>query len=393
MKLNLSRRQVAALYVLTQRRQAEDSYVWTAIMVLFALVVMVIAAFGLFFATFALALLPLFLTPYGATNNAAPPPVVTVVLTVTPTSLPLPTLTPTPSPEPTADVAATALALTALVPTATSTKPPDPTPDLLPTLVAEPPTATPTALSPTLAPDEIPTETAAALPTPFPTETPIPTATPLPAVPPAATPISEPIDTATAMPTPLPMESNYGIIFGEPVSLETGASATVGLLVTNTSDQVKTFTLEATYKLGDNIVATAVGSVNDLAAGQTRAVVLTSQDAIPSQFDAVRVDVDTMLVESQSTPGAEVASKIAFGIPLVRDEGNFTTVDVEVTNNDSVAHAFTVQSIFTQGGRLTAIGTGSVNEIAPGQTKTATLIVQGVTEGAELDLAVTTVIQ
>lgn len=188
-------------------------------------------------------------------------------------------------------------------------------------------------------------------------------------------------------------DGNKGIVFGEPVTFSSGGFSTVGLLVTNTTDQVKSFTVKATYKLGDDILATAVGAVNDLLPGQMRAASLISQDAIPSQFDSVRVDVDTMIVEDSTTPGASAASKIAFGKPALSGDANFVTVNVEVTNNDSNAHSFTVQSIFLQGEKLIGIGTGAVNDLAAGQTKTASLIVQGMAQNADIELAVETVIQ
>lgn len=186
---------------------------------------------------------------------------------------------------------------------------------------------------------------------------------------------------------------NKGITFGEPVTFSAGGLNTVGVLATNTTDQVKSFTVKATYKTGEQIAATASGAVNDLLPGQSRAVTLLSQEAIPANADSVRIDVDTMIREAASTPGAETAKKLQFGPPNVKAASGLSTVDVEVTNNDAAAHSLTVQAAFTQGGKLVGVASGAVNDLAPGQTKTATLIVQGQTEGAEVQIAADTIVQ
>lgn len=211
----------------------------------------------------------------------------------------------------------------------------------------------------------------------------------------AATPATEASEAAPASEAPAaaPADNNKGITFGEPVPFSAGGLTTIGLLVTNTTDQVKSFTVKATYKTGDAIAATAVGAVNDLRAGQTRAVTLLSQDKIPDTFDSVRVDVDTMIIEAQTTPNAEVATKLQFGQPNIRSTAGFSTADVEVTNTDSKAHSLTVQAIFTKDGKLVGIGTGAVNDLAAGQTKTASLIIQGQVEGADVDIVPDTIVQ
>ncbi len=208
----------------------------------------------------------------------------------------------------------------------------------------------------------------------------------------ASSPAASPAD-ATASSAAAAQDVNKGITFGEPVSFAVSGLNIIGVPVTNTTDQVKSFTVKATYKVGEQIAATASGAVNDLLPGQTRAVSLLSQDAIPATFDSVRVDVDTMIVESTTTPGSEVAAKLAFGQPAVKTNAGLSTVDVEVTNNDTVNHSFTVQAMFLQGDKLVGIATGAVNDLAPGQTKTATLLTQGTTEGADVKVAVDTLVQ
>lgn len=157
---------------------------------------------------------------------------------------------------------------------------------------------------------------------------------------------------------------------------------------------MKSFTVKATFKNGDTIAATAAGAVNDLAPGQTRAVTLVSTQSIPERYDSVRVDVDTMVREANSTPGAAAAAMIAFGAPAVRSDGSLTTVDVEVTNRDSTAHSFTVQAAFLKGDQLLSVASGAVNDLAAGQTKTATLISVGSVTGYDkVLLAVDTLVR
>jgi len=180
-------------------------------------------------------------------------------------------------------------------------------------------------------------------------------------------------------------------VFGEPVRFDSSGFTTIGVQVTNSTDLVKSFTVKATYKNDDQILATASGAVNNLLPGQTRAASMLTTDTVPDTFDSVRVDVDTMIQEEATTPDAEAAKKIAFGPPAITG-GDFPMVNVEVTNTDNAAHTITVQAMFTQGGQLVGIASGAVNDIAPGQIKTATLMGQGSFEG-DVTVAVETLVQ
>lgn len=240
--------------------------------------------------------------------------------------------------------------------------------------------------------------------TPLPTNTPDPNATPTP-VPPTNTPeppTAPPLPTDTPVPpvptnTPLPTDApaappdaNRGIQFSGPVTLDSSGFVSVVTLATNTTNMVKTFTVKATYKNGDQILATAVGTVNDMQPGQTRAVSLVSLDEIPATYETVRIDVDTMILETKTTDGADAARQIVFGPPAI-DANGF--INVEATNNDDSLHTFTVQGILMQGGQLVGIAVGTVNDLAPGQTKTVTMIAQGAAQGAETRVMVDTMIQ
>lgn len=237
----------------------------------------------------------------------------------------------------------------------------------------------------------IPTSTVVPLPTDaplaLPTDTPVPTSTFVPV--PTDTPVFT--DTPTQIPESQPIDPNQGVIFGSPVVFGSGGVENIGVLATNTTGLVKSFTVKATYKTGAQIVATASGAVNDLLPGQTRAVTLLSQGSIPVSFDNVRVDVDTLIVDATSTVGSTVVPKIVFGSHQINTNGGFTTIDAEVINNDVAAHSFSVQATFVQNGVLVGTASGAVNDLAPGQTKTATLLMQGTTEG-DMSIAIETIV-
>ena len=177
-------------------------------------------------------------------------------------------------------------------------------------------------------------------------------------------------------------EGDQGIVFGDPVIFEEAGLTTAGVMVENVSDQVRTFTVQATFRAGESIAATAIGSVNDLAPGERRAVTLLVDETPIPEYDNVRVQVDTMLDQGSSTESSEIASQLAFGEPRVTTDFGLTTVTVELTNNSDAAITLTVGSTFLTGDTLIGVGTGAVNDLAPGETQTAQLLVTGSTENA-----------
>jgi hypothetical protein len=164
-------------------------------------------------------------------------------------------------------------------------------------------------------------------------------------------------------------------VFGTPEIFGTAELPTVGLLAQNTSDLVKTYTVKATYKSGETITATATGVVNDHLAGQTRTVTLLL-DTAPGPDDVVTVDVDTMISEDETTPNAEIAKLVVFGPPSFND-GSLPTIAVEVTNNSDALISLLVSAGVLRDEILVGIGSGAVNDLAPGDTKTATLLMDG----------------
>lgn len=208
----------------------------------------------------------------------------------------------------------------------------------------------------------------------------------LPSTDPASAPVIAP-DPATAAPTPavpataVPAPAgDRGIVFGKLAVLRSGSSSVVAAPVVNNSEQVKSFLAKATFKQGDQIVATATGAVNDLLPGQIRSVSMLAQGPIPT-YDSARLEVNTWTADRESTLGGNAAKQLKFGKPLVRSSGSNSVVDIEVTNTDSVPHSALVSADFYGGDDLVGVGSGAVNDLAPGQTKTATLLVTGKAQG------------
>lgn len=226
----------------------------------------------------------------------------------------------------------------------------------------------------------------AARPAPAPTSTSAPAAG---AASPVASAVAVAPTTAAAAADP-----NRGIKFAPPVVFRTPVLTTVGVLATNTTNQVKTFTVKATFKNGDTIAATAAGAVTDLRPGEMRVASLVSPAAIPESFDSVRVDVDTMVRDTASTTTADAAAKFTFGPPAFQAAGGLTTINIEATNQDAAAHTLTVQVAFLKGGNLVAVTAGAITDIAPGQTKTTAFLVNGpLPEYDTFQVAVDTVVK
>lgn len=219
-----------------------------------------------------------------------------------------------------------------------------------------------------------------------PSSAPVATATPsLAAVASPATPRpAAPATPAAASPTtpasPV-VSADRGLLFGNPSMLGSNNRNVIAVPVTNLSDLVKSFTVRAVYQTGGRTVATATGTVDDLPPGQLRAVFLVADAPIPTTYDSARIEVATMVREEKSTPAADTAAKITFGTPVVKAVGATTTIDVDVTNTDTVAHTFSLQAIYVAGVDLIGVATGGVNDLAAGQTRSATLLLQGSAAG------------
>jgi hypothetical protein len=140
----------------------------------------------------------------------------------------------------------------------------------------------------------------------------------------------------------------------------------------NTTDQVKTFTVKATYLNGQTIVATGVGAVNNFLPHTKRGATLLL-DGDPSTASSSTVAVDTLISSDDSTAESDAAQKFTFGPPTIGTIG----LEVQVTNGDSATHTLTVGCSALRNGVLAAVGSGAINDIAAGQTKTVTILMSG----------------
>jgi hypothetical protein len=250
---------------------------------------------------------------------------------------------------------------------------PTPAPPLKPvgpiTAVAAVSVAT-TPSTPVAAPAAPAAPTAAAIGVPA---APVHTAGPPTRAPPAVVPL------ATSPPTPAPVaDANRGIRFGRLANLSDASRSAHGVLVTNTSDLVKSFLVEASYRSTGAPVATASGAVNDLLPGQARAVILTSTQALPTGAQTVSVAVDLMVQEAPTTERAETARRIAFGPAVVVPDPVVPRINVDARNDGGAPCSFLVQAALVRGADdLVGVATGAVHDLEPGQTRTAVLSVTG----------------
>lgn len=187
-------------------------------------------------------------------------------------------------------------------------------------------------------------------------------------------------------------QTSQGVQFGLP-TVFSGPLEVIAVPVTNTTSNVLSFTVEATFQTGTAITGTAEGAVNDLLPGQERVAMLVTGSTVPASYDTLTPQVDTLVENSPTTTSATAAGNITLGSPSVLG-GAFPTVALSATNGDSAPHTFSVQTAFLQGGTVVGVAEGAVNDLAAGQTKTATLLLTGTSAGADTVLsAVDTLVQ
>jgi hypothetical protein len=176
---------------------------------------------------------------------------------------------------------------------------------------------------------------------------------------------------ASRAPTPSP---DPQIDLGSMTTFD-GALPSAGVDIHNPTTHVKTFTLKASWRKGDAVIATAVAAVNDLRPDESRAVLLiidgTTKGA--TQTDLV---VEKMLIDAPSTRGSEIATKLEVGKPLP-SLGALPTIKVAVTNHGDVPHSLSLAAGIYRGGKLVGMASGAVNDVAAGSVKSADLLVTG----------------
>jgi hypothetical protein len=162
-----------------------------------------------------------------------------------------------------------------------------------------------------------------------------------------------------------PPAENHGIALGQPFKSGANGSA---VLVTNTTDQVMSFTVKTTYRKGDTSVELA-SRVSDLLPKQSRPAFAGGPKLVPADPDSISVAVTSVHAAAATTPRAEMQKKIKLSQP--RPVEGSSSVTVEVTNTDET-ETFTVSlaSAYIHDDDMVAHGEGQVLQLKPGETRT-----------------------
>jgi hypothetical protein len=165
-----------------------------------------------------------------------------------------------------------------------------------------------------------------------------------------------------------PPSENHGIALGQP--FKSGANGSV-VLVTNTTDQVMTFTVKMEYRKGADTV-TLTSTVSDLLPKQSRPAFAGGPKLVPSDPDAISVAVESVRSSAPTTPKSEQMKKIQVSQPKpVEGSSNVT---VEVTNTDtSKSYNVSLASAYMKGDDMVIHGEGQALMLKPGETRTVTV--------------------
>ena len=187
---------------------------------------------------------------------------------------------------------------------------------------------------------------------------------------PAAEAQTQPQAAAPAAPkvTTAPPAENRGIALGQP--FKSGANGSV-VLVTNTTDQVMTFTVKTEYRKGADAI-TLNSRVSDLLPKQSRPTFAAGGRLIPSDPDSIEVAVEAVHAAAPTTPKADEIRTVRMSEPR-KVEGT-ANVAVDLTNTDP-AKTFNVSlaSAYMQGDDMVTHGEGQAVALKPGETRTVTV--------------------
>jgi hypothetical protein len=162
-----------------------------------------------------------------------------------------------------------------------------------------------------------------------------------------------------------PPDQSAGIAFGQPVKIGPNS---VAILVTNTTDEVRSFDAKVSYTKGPATVD-ATAKVEGLGPKQSRAVSLVATTLIPAGPDAVTVGLGKL--REVDREDAAAMTKIAVGEPKQR-EGT-TTYTVDVTNGDGKSRVIGLYAAYMKGDEMVAYGEASVPAMKAGESRTVTV--------------------
>jgi tetratricopeptide (TPR) repeat protein len=156
-----------------------------------------------------------------------------------------------------------------------------------------------------------------------------------------------------------------------PSAIADGLSQDVSaILITNRSDEVRSYASEVEFRRFDQPFAVARGTADRVRPGERRAITLLPP--LPSQ-EAVSYGIVIRNAYSAAgrTQQTEAAEKLRMEEPTALSD---LGVDVTVTNDDVTPHSFVVQAVLGFEGKFVHLLTGTVTDLEPGHPRTVTLI-------------------
>ncbi len=181
-----------------------------------------------------------------------------------------------------------------------------------------------------------------------------------------------------------------GVVFGE-VAVFTQPKPIAGVPVTNTTDQVRSFTVRATFKAGDKTVATAIGTVYDLLPQSSRVAILSIEGSTEGETSAI-ASVDAVITVAATTDGSRTALAQKFGSPSVSSDGT-PAIKVSITNASGASWSLVIGAAVWRANALVGIASGTVSALGPGQSKTISLPLSGSSSGDRITVWVDRVVK
>ncbi len=123
------------------------------------------------------------------------------------------------------------------------------------------------------------------------------------------------------------------------------------------------------YRLAMLLLAVSLASV---------APAWAQSDEPPAQSptDAVRPADDTVAAPSDEAIAQTIIQGISFGTPSLITAGSLRTLAVLVANDNPEPRTFTVRASYVRDEQVLGTATASVNDLSPGQTRVARLLVR-----------------
>jgi hypothetical protein len=144
-------------------------------------------------------------------------------------------------------------------------------------------------------------------------------------------------------------------------------------LITNASDEIRSYTIEVEFRRDDRPFAAARGKADDVRPRERRAVSL-SPPLSNQQAGTFSIPIGIVFSAGRGGRHTEAAERLRLEKPTaLADLG----LEVTVTNDDPAAHSAVVQAVLGYDGRFVQLLTGTAADLAPGQSRVVTLLGKG----------------